>query len=335
MICCLLFAIDSGWAEPGGDCEDGGDDPRYEGMPFYTTALDDRCDVPAVDIGYHYPGVVRFVDGGDGGAIYCFDSSPTIEDCEFTDNTADRDGGAICCVSSSSSSSPKIERCVFSGNTAEDDGGGLCAINSDSEPKVINCLFIDNEAENGGGIAIRESSGSSVINCTFYGNASLGTYSDRGGGAVYAKTSYPYNCSTTMTNCILWGNTAANDGHEVCCDGDDTNAIVTLKYCDIQDTTGWMLEVDEDDSEVRYLPYSTYYNIYDNPIFVSPVSSPKGTDGEWATSDDGFMIQSTSECRNKGDDVTNSPDYISEDITGNDRKIGIKVDIGAYEYDPN
>ncbi len=48
--------------DQGGDCVDGGDDPGYEGMAFYTTALDDRCDVPPVAIGYHYPGVVRFVD---------------------------------------------------------------------------------------------------------------------------------------------------------------------------------------------------------------------------------------------------------------------------------
>ena len=52
----------------GGDCKDGGDDPGYEGMAFYTTALDDRCDVPAVDIGYHYPGVVRFVDADTSAA---------------------------------------------------------------------------------------------------------------------------------------------------------------------------------------------------------------------------------------------------------------------------
>ncbi len=59
---CLLFAIDSSWLDPGRDCVDAGDDPGYEGMAFFTTALDNRCDVPPVDIGYHYPGVVRFVD---------------------------------------------------------------------------------------------------------------------------------------------------------------------------------------------------------------------------------------------------------------------------------
>lgn len=47
------------------------------------------------------------------------------------------------------------------------------------------------------------------------------------------------------------------------------------------------------------------------------------------------MIQSTSRCKDTGDDVTGEPHNISDDIIGNDRKIGIKVDRGAYEYDPN
>jgi len=219
---------------------------------------------------------------------------------------------------------------VLAVRRSQDDGGGLYA--DYSTPELINCLFINNEADNGGGIATWKSNGSTVINCTFYGNASLGTYSDKGGGAVYAKASFPYYCSTTLTNCILWGNTAANDGHEVCCDGDSSShAIVTLEYCDIQDTTDWMFEVDEDDSEVVYLPYATYYNIYDDPDFVS-TGSPKGNDDEWATSDDGFVL-GTTDCIDNGDDVTGAPHNISEDITGNDRKIDGYVDIGAYEYD--
>ena len=43
--------MDSDWLDfddrfrldQGGDCVDGGDDPGYEGMAFYTTALDNRC----------------------------------------------------------------------------------------------------------------------------------------------------------------------------------------------------------------------------------------------------------------------------------------------------
>ena len=263
---------------------------------------------------------------GNGGAIHCSTSSSTIEDCEFTDNTADGDGGGIFCTNSSS---PTIERCVFSGNTADDDGGGFYSLHS--TPTLINCLFIENEAENGGGIATKNSNSSTVINCTFYGNASLGTYGDSGGGAVYAKASTGYPCYTTLTNCILWGNTAANDGHEVCCDGASYSykARVTLEYCDIQNTTDWMYEVDESDSEVDYLNNE---NIYDDPDFVN-TGVPKGGDDEWATSDDGFVL-GTTDCIDQGDDVTGYPHYISEDITGNDRKINGYVDIGAYEYDP-
>ncbi len=190
-----------------------------------------------------------------------------------------------------------------------------------------------NEADNGGGIAVWESDWISAINCTFYGNASLNR--NRGGGAVYAQASLGNHCYPTLTNCILWGNTAVNDGHEVCCYGysGGYKAIVTLKYCDIQDTTGWMYEVNSY-SEVRYEPYSFYHNRYDDPEFVDDTGDPRGGDDEWATGDDGFMIQSGSECRDNGDDVTGHPDHISDDITGNDRKIGTYVDIGAYEYDP-
>ena len=40
----LLFAIDSGWLAHGGD------DPGYEKMAFYTSALGNRCDVPPVSV---------------------------------------------------------------------------------------------------------------------------------------------------------------------------------------------------------------------------------------------------------------------------------------------
>ena len=43
---------------------DKGYDPDYAGMPFFTTALGHAADIPPVDIGYHYPGVVRYVDAG-------------------------------------------------------------------------------------------------------------------------------------------------------------------------------------------------------------------------------------------------------------------------------
>lgn len=48
---------------------DAGYDPAYEGMPFFTTDLGQAADMPPVDIGYHYPGVVRFVDAQTEASI--------------------------------------------------------------------------------------------------------------------------------------------------------------------------------------------------------------------------------------------------------------------------
>jgi len=129
------------------------------------------------------------------------------------------------------------------------------------------------------------------------------------------------------------GEALADAGHEVCCTNGSSGSVVvvTLKYSDIQDTDNWKYEEGDYDA-VNYEPYSIYHNIFENPEFVN-TGSPKGGDDEWATSDDGFMIQSTSECKDKGDDVTGSPHNISDDITGNDRKINGIVDMGAYEYD--
>jgi parallel beta-helix repeat protein/predicted outer membrane repeat protein len=266
--------------------------------------------------------------GGGINILLTTSSSPTITDCVFSGNTAAGNGEAIA-TNSGNSYFPIIDRCVFSGNVAGKDGGGFYT--AYCTPKLTNCLFINNQADNGGGIAAWRSNGSTVINCTFYGNASSGTYSDRGGGAVYAKAATGYPCATTLTNCILWGNTAANTGHEVYCIGGTagSSVVVTLNYCDIQNTTNWKYEQNAY-SKVNDQPDSIYHNIYTNPSFVN-TSVPKGSDNIWATSDDGFMIQSGSGCKNKGKDVTGYPDYIILDITGNPRKINNVVDIGAYE----
>ncbi|MDD5134637.1 MAG: tetratricopeptide repeat protein [Phycisphaerae bacterium] len=57
-----------------------------------------------------------------------------------------------------------------------------------------------------------------------------------------------------------------------------------------------------------------------------------GADGKWMTADDGLSLQSTSPCRNTGDNSAVSS--IATDITDNIRIINSVVDRGAYEY-PN
>ena len=77
------------------------------------------------------------VAGGNGGAIYCQNSGPTIKNCIFTANTADA-GGAIC----NSAGSPKIANCTFTGNSAAT--GGAFFETDAGAAEITDSIFRDN-----------------------------------------------------------------------------------------------------------------------------------------------------------------------------------------------
>jgi len=144
----------------------------------------------------------------DGGAIYCYLSSPTITNCTFINNSTGCDGGAIYC----SYSSPTIINCIFSGNSAtgSDSCGGAITCDQGS-PTIIGCTFINNNSVwNGGAIYFYWSSDSTVINCTFKNNSATGSVG--GGGAIYCDRSSP-----SITNCTFSGNSASVKGGAICC----------------------------------------------------------------------------------------------------------------------
>ena len=134
---------------------------------------------------------------GQGGALF----RVTAYNCTFTGNTAELEGGAIIggraynCVFTENTakcyggaiSLGSAYNCVFTGNTAEFDGG---AINSGD---AYNCVFTGNTANEGGGAIFF----GSAYNCTFTGNTA------RMGGAIGKGSAY---------NCTFTGNTAKNVG---------------------------------------------------------------------------------------------------------------------------
>ncbi len=67
-------------------------------------------------------------------------------------------------------------------------GGIMCMYGS---PTIVACIIVGNSAGRGGGLC---GGGSSITNCTISGNSAC-----EGGGVVYGGT---------LTNCIVWGNTA-------------------------------------------------------------------------------------------------------------------------------
>jgi predicted outer membrane repeat protein len=129
-----------------------------------------------------------------GGAIYCLGSSPTIEDCDFDNNTADRGGGLFI-----QDGSIDLTGFEFTGNQAEDRGGAIFLFNYNGDLEF--CQFSDNTAYDGGAIYC-ESGGLIMAGCTFHGNTA-----NSSGGAAYYKSA-----STELTNCIFDSNSAVSSG---------------------------------------------------------------------------------------------------------------------------
>ena len=130
-------------------------------------------------------------DDGDGGAIY-FSSSGTVENCNFVNNTALKDGGAIWMRAGS------VENCNFVNNSVTADnscGGAICMYLRSS---VENCSFVKNSARDSGG-AVYFNSASNVTNCNFTNNTASIC-----GGAIQGYC--------TVTNCNFINNTASRSG---------------------------------------------------------------------------------------------------------------------------
>jgi len=135
-----------------------------------------------------------------GGAI-CNNNIPscTITDCTFSANNADWYGGGICNLSQTSAT---VTNSIFSANTAG-YGGAIYnnLLSASLQTNITNCMFIGNSVARDGGAIYSKSTSPSVkiTNCTLTENDAAGN-----GGGIY-NSSYQ---SPTITNCILWANTA-------------------------------------------------------------------------------------------------------------------------------
>ena len=128
-----------------------------------------------------------------GAGMLNLSSSPTVNNCIFSDNSANVGGGGML---NKNSSSPTINNCTFTGNTTHYGyGGGMW--NEVSNPTLTNCAFNDNMGVDGGGMANHIYANPTLTNCTFTGNSSS-IY----GGAIFNN----WNSNTTLTNCTFNGN---------------------------------------------------------------------------------------------------------------------------------
>jgi hypothetical protein len=242
----------------------------------------------------------------NGGAVFCYLSSPTVTGCTFSGNSAESGGGMR-----NSESSPTLTNCTLSENRA-DYGGGMH--NSDnSSPVLSNCRFSENSAWGGGGMF--NDGGSPIINSSiFIGNSAIGKYGD--GGGMHNKESSPL-----LINCTFNGNSADRYGGAM---NAYRYATPTIKNCIL-----WG-DMPEEIYVYGRAPVVTYSNVQGGwPGEGNLDLAPKFTD----TLGGDIHLLPDSPCVNAGDPgfVVGADDV---DMDGEKRVMLGRVDMGADEFNP-
>jgi hypothetical protein len=134
-----------------------------------------------------------------GGAVYCYGSSPTVQNCIMTDNYAVLSGGAIVLEDNSDA---LVSRCTIHTNNCGASGAGICSTEG-SSPTVKNCLIADNTGKYSGGASSFYESNMTFMNCTIADNSAT---DPTGAGGIFC-----FEGDVTVTNTILWNNTSPSN----------------------------------------------------------------------------------------------------------------------------
>lgn len=219
-------------------------------------------------------------------------------------------------------SGAEVRNCIFRNNrTVNNNHGGAIMCYSGDNVIFENSLFINNTAlGNGGGIQIGANATASIINCTFANNEAANP-----GGAIGVGNNETSNA--TIINTVAYNNLGASEynsfGQNSSVNGG--NKVISINSA-IESTSSKFS--DGDDTNHITLTRTT------EPGFVSPSTKiGRGTTQEEIDeiNASSYMLTKQSLCVDGGDD-----DYATEmtfDLAHNDRIMGRKVDIGAYEFE--
>jgi predicted outer membrane repeat protein len=217
------------------------------------------------------------------------DGNHVLTNCTFSDNSADNYGGGMII---SRGDSQTLTNCRFTNNSASKGGGVLTY---DGYPILIltNCIFNANSAlTDGGGFGCGHSE-PTLINCTFIGNSAGGD----GGGIC----SFAYGSILTVTNCILWGNTA-NEGPQIALESFEGST--PIDYSCVQ---GGEFDIyTEDHSDLDWDASNIGEDlINDNPLFADADNDDYhllSQAGRWDPVSEGWVVDAvTSPCIDAGD----------------------------------
>lgn len=296
-----------------------------------------------------------------------FECSPLVNRCLFSANDAISAGGAMLISSSGifNESSPTIRNCTFENNTANDGGAISVAVPSGkSKSSIMDCVFKTNSAtDKGGAINIQGETGEysgTVSNCTFSQNTS-----GNNGGAVQIDLSFHTYPAQQWINCVFTKNTAVNNGGGISLKntfnagkikflnstfngnktGGSSNNIIQFESSTSEPAVITNCVFGNDLVNIATSYFTISYSLINQPVFSgnnniisgAPVyvneADADGADNVFNTKDDGLIITRSSQAFDKGD---NSAVAIGDavDILHKERIYGPAVDMGAFEvYD--
>jgi predicted outer membrane repeat protein len=302
--------------------------------------------------------------GLEGGGIYASShSSLILTNCILSNNSAAGDGGGIFFGGSDYSTlTSTLTNCLFKNNSAKEGGG----IYSNRSLNLTNCVLTNNSASRGGGIYISRTL--TLTNCVLTNNSAgsgggiyaISSYSTSNsvftknyarlhGSGIYSNLSPTEESPPSIINCIFWKNkTGLSFVHGV----QAARTFTHWKSIILQDEVQEKYPGDPNARDTVYEPNLNILQGWDgdarafdaDPLFVN-IDNPIGPDGIWFTDDDGLRVVDGSPAIGAGhndslpsdvsdlDSDENTTEPIPYDALGKARRIGAKVDIGAYEFD--
>jgi hypothetical protein len=168
-----------------------------------------------------------------GRIVDAIPANPTVTNCTFYGNAAQRNGGGVY----NEAANPTLSNCTFTGNYSHAPGnfsqGGGGVYNIDCSPTLVDCAFIGNMAADDGAGMTNESSSPTLINCVFRSNVcgsgpnigvGAGMYNNNGSEPILVNCQFVENAAdldgtgggvfnqggshAILTNCTLVGNSA-------------------------------------------------------------------------------------------------------------------------------
>src|SRR5699024_9121522 len=216
-----------------------------------------------------------------------------------------------------------MEKVIVDGNKSETSGGGLYSF--DGKEKISSGIFSKNTSNHSGGAIVKEKGELEVTNSLLYNNSS-----EDSGGALYTFGESSSKLTNTtivdndnqadggniinglsgkmeIYNSIIWANGNINIENY---NNDTASLLVSHSLVGASGGSGanWDGALGKDEGN----------NLDADPKFVNPVNG-------------NYQLQEDSPAIDAGDDSLLAA-TITSDLAGMNRKLGLAVDMGAYEF---